>query len=152
MKEIPPKILEILHLNYFGYLCTLESDLQPHITPIFFVYDHRHKTIYFLSDIHSKKINNILKNPEVALTVDERDESDPFNNEGLLIRGRATVHSPEEARVDMLPEIYEIYEIFKSKYRQFMTVSKSSRDVLVSIEIFKISHWVGPIFTTVKLR
>ncbi len=148
---IPPRILEILHLNYFGYLCTLDETLTPHITPIFFVYDHRNKMIYSLSDKKSKKVRNIERNPEVSLTVDMRDEDDPFSNEGILVRGNAMIFSIEESRVDMLPEILEIYEVFKNKYRKFTVVSETS-DVMIRFEIHRITHWIGPKFTSIKVR
>ena len=148
---IPPRILEILHLNYFGYLCTLDEKMTPHITPIFFVYDHRNKMIYSLSDAKSKKVSNIKKNPEISLTVDIRDENDPFNNEGILVRGTAQIVSVEEAGVEMLPEILEIYEVFKNKYRKFTVVGESS-DVLIRFDIHRITHWIGPKFTSVRVR
>jgi|Deesub1362A_J573_1020465.scaffolds.fasta_scaffold00558_7 general stress protein 26 len=145
---LPYEVRVLLNTNYFGYLCTRGS--YPHITPIFFAYDQR-ESLYFMSDFSSKKIRNIMKDPRVSLVVDVRDDSDPFNNEGVMVSGIAKIYLPGEIELDEYHDIYTIYDLFKSKYSEFVEF-ENGEDVIVEVGIWKVSYWKGPHFKTIRVK
>ncbi|WP_456478273.1 pyridoxamine 5'-phosphate oxidase family protein [Geoglobus ahangari] len=144
---LPQEVRELLNTNYFGYLCTRGE--YPHITPIFFTYDQR-SSIHFMSEFKSKKVRNILRDSRVALVVDVRDESDPFNNEGVLISGFAKVYLPGESVMEDYDIVYTTYELFKSKYSKFVEFEEKG-DVVVEIRIKRVSYWKGTRFKSFRV-
>jgi len=53
--KIPDEMLNILYGNYFGYVCTSDRNDQPHITPVFFVYEEPLQKIFFITNDMSKR-------------------------------------------------------------------------------------------------
>ena len=148
---LPYDVRVLLNTNYFGYLCTRgDNPDYPHITPIFFAYDQR-ESLYFMSDFSSKKIKNIMRDPRVSLVVDVRDDSDPFKNEGVMVSGFAKIYLPGEVELDEYHDIFTIYELFKSKYSEFVE-SEDGEDVIVEVVIWKVSYWKGPHFKTIRVK
>ncbi len=145
---LPYEVRVLLNTNYFGYLCTRGD--YPHIAPIFFTYDQR-ESLYFMSDFSSRKIKNIMRDPKVSLVVDVRDDNDPFNNEGAMVSGFAKIYLPGEVELDEYHDIYTIYELFKSKYSEFIEFEEGG-DVLVEIRIEKVSYWRGPHFKSFRVK
>src|SRR3972149_9594596 len=88
MRKIP-SAEDLLRDAYFAYVCTADEQNRPHITPVFFYFDESSGNIYFRTSRSSKKVSNLLKNNRVSLTIDVRDIEDPFNNTGIIVRGRA---------------------------------------------------------------
>ncbi len=144
---LPPEVRHLLNTNYFGYLCTRGE--YPHITPIFFTYDQR-CSIHFMTEFRSKKVKNILRDSRVALVVDVRDENDPFNNEGVLVTGFAKVYLPGEMEMENYDIISTTYELFKSKYSEFVEFEERG-DVVVEIRIFRVSYWKGTRFRSFRV-
>lgn len=62
---------------------------MPHIATIFYAFDLKTETIYFITSPTSKKYRNLSHYPKISLTIDRRDSHDPFNNKGILVRGTA---------------------------------------------------------------
>ena len=89
-QKIPEEMLELLKKGIFAYLCTTDKrSWMPHIVTIFYVLDPNTQDIYFITSPTSKKYRNLLDYPRISLTIDERDVQNPFNNEGILVRGTA---------------------------------------------------------------
>lgn len=153
--KIPDEMLNILYGNYFGYVCTSDKNDQPHLTPVFFVYDGESQKIFFITNDESKKVNNIKENPNISITVDIRDKLNPFNNEGVMAQGKATIS--EKGPIYFLPEetlqLYrDIYLEFKSKYQAVIENKPlGENDVIVQINIEKMVYWRGPHFKSVNL-
>ncbi len=153
--RIPDEMRNILYGNYFGYVCTSDKHNQPHLTPVFFVYDENSQKIFFITNDKSKKVKNISENPNVSITIDIRDPRNPFNNEGVLAQGKATI--TEKAPIYFLPEetlrlYYDIYMEFKSKYQEVIENKPlGENDVIVQINIEKMVYWRGPHFKSVRL-
>ena len=153
--KIPDEMLNILYGNYFGYVCTSDRSDQPHITPVFFVYEEPLQKIFFITNDKSKKVKNILENPKVSITVDIRDTKNPFNNEGILAQGTAQI--TEKGPIYFLSEetlgLYrDIYMEFKGKYQAVIeNRSMGENDVIVQIKIEKMVYWKGPHFKSIKL-
>ncbi len=153
--RIPDEMLNILYGNYFGYICTSDRKDQPHLTPVFFIYDEQSQKIFFITNDKSKKIKNILENPNVSITVDIRDTINPFNNEGVMAQGKAEI--TEKGPIYFLPEetlqLYrDIYMEFKSKYQAVIENKPlGENDVIVQINIEKMVYWKGPHFKSVRI-
>lgn len=153
--KIPDEIRNILYGNYFGYVCTSDGHDRPHLTPVFFVYDEASRKIFFITNDKSKKVRNISENPKVSITVDIRDPVNPFNNEGVMAQGTATI--TEKAPIYFMSEetlqlYYDIYMEFKSKYQQVIENKPlGENDVIVQVNIEKMVYWRGPHFKSVKL-
>ncbi len=153
--KIPDEMLNILYGNYFGYICTSDRFDMPHLTPVFFVYDGQSQKIFFITNEKSKKVKNILENPNVSITIDIRDPVNPFNNEGVMAQGTASI--TEKGPIYFLPEetlqLYrDIYLEFKGKYQAVIeNKPMGENDVIVQISIEKMVYWKGPHFKSVKI-
>ncbi len=156
MTRIPDEMLNILYGNYFGYVCTSDLKDQPHLTPVFFVFDEYSMKIFFITNDKSKKVRNISENPNVSITVDIRDPRNPFNNEGVMAQGKAEIK--EKIPVYFLSEdtlkLYsDIYMEFKSKYQAVIENKPlGENDVIVQVDIEKLVYWRGPHFKSVRIR
>ncbi len=152
--RIPDEMRNILYGNYFGYVCTSDGKDQPHLTPVFFIYDENSHKIFFITNDKSKKVKNISENPNVSITIDIRDPVNPFNNEGVLAQGTAKI--TEKAPIYFLSEetlklYYDIYMEFKSKYQEVIENKPlGENDVIVQINIEKMVHWRGPHFKSIR--
>lgn len=138
-----------------GYLCTSDPKGRPHITPIFFVYNFNSDEFYFISNIRSKKISNIFKVGAVALAVDIRDEENPFNNRGILIRG--SIERVIDVSMRLAAEAKRALDLFFQKYMEFSPYVhpksepfKTFYDLLVIAKARKITYWRGPKFRFLK--
>lgn len=156
--EVPQEIRELLTKCHFAYLCTVDGNNRPHITPMFFVYDRDANLMYFVSNSKSAKTRNIRLNNRVSLTVDVRDPVNPFNNVGVMTEGEASVEyepGPEEFPTGAIfPEsALKAFEMFKRKYailRQVepslsrsMNLIRRFSEVLVSVKPTKMVYWRG---------
>ena len=153
--RIPDEMLNILYGNYFGYVCTSDNNDQPHLTPVFFIYEEESQKIFFITNDKSKKVLNITENPNVSITVDIRDTINPFNNEGVMAQGTAEIKKNEPIYFlseDTLDLYYEIYTEFKSKYQAVIENKPlGDNDVIVQINIQKLVYWKGPHFKSAKI-
>lgn len=154
--RIPDEMLNILYGNYFGYVCTSDRKDQPHLTPVFFVYDEHSQKIFFITNDKSKKVKNITENPNVSITVDIRDSINPFNNEGVMAMGKAEIkeHEPIYFLSEETLQLYSaIYMEFKGKYQAVIENKPlGENDVIVQINIEKMVYWRGPHFKSVSIR
>jgi general stress protein 26 len=152
--KIPDEMLNILYGNYFGYVCTSDGSDQPHITPVFFVYEEQLQKIFFITNEMSKKVKNILENPKVSITVDIRDTKNPFNNEGIMAQGTARI--TEKGPIYFLSEetlelCRDIYMEFKGKYQAVIENRPMGENyVIVQIKIEKMVYWKGTHFKSIK--
>lgn len=150
--EIPERINDILTKNYFGYICTADEKNQPHVVPMFFVYDPIKVQIYFITSAKSKKLRNIKINPYISLTVDIRDPEDPFRNEGVMVQGIVE-------RNDLKPlylksniwSLKQVIDMFVDKYSKVVVNKEPEDDILISMHVKRMVHWKGPRFLSIKV-
>jgi hypothetical protein len=158
-QKIPVEVADVLITSHFAYLCTTNRDNQPHITPMFFVFDSKTNDIYCTASSESKKMRNIHENPKISLTVDVRDEKNPFNNSGVMVQGKAVVHYP----IDALPHLEDknlsqVYLTFKNKYPIIQSTQshtliaeyKKFSESLIRISPHKMVYWRGTHFVTIS--
>jgi general stress protein 26 len=160
-KKLPREIMEVIDTGHFAYLCTTDQDNQPHITPMFFTFDERNNDFYVITSSDSKKIKNLKVNSKVSLSIDIRDEANPFNNRGLMIEGKATIEECVKS-VSAVgdEELMPACEGFQRKYPVLLREAKYpvSTDYekfledLIRIAPGKIVYWRGPNFITVNFN
>ena len=98
------EIERFLENNLNLQLATLEEDNYPNINQVWFYYDKDSGKIYATTHKESRKIQNILKNPDkIYFSIDDEN----FSTEGLKGvkgRARATIISEDKHRVISLEE------------------------------------------------
>lgn len=159
-QKLPPEMTEVLTTSHFAYLCTTDRNNQPHITPMFFVFDSKTGDIYMTASTESKKMRNIHDNPKVSLTIDVRDETNPFNNRGVMMQGKALVHYAIDSLSALDDEdLVLVYLTFRNKYPVLKKVQspmvdeyKKFSESLIRISPEKMVYWRGTNFLAVKLH
>lgn len=159
MRALPPELEELLLKSHFAYICTVDTNNRPHVTPIFYVFEKCPPFIYFLTSSRTKKIANIESNPRVSLTIDRRDPVDPQNNLGVFIRGRSELLG-ELSSADQRVEWEQIlFESFERKYRIFgdwllmqEAEFKTGSLVWVKIKPYSMTWWMHWTFKTIIFR
>ncbi|KXA91447.1 hypothetical protein AKJ63_01465 [candidate division MSBL1 archaeon SCGC-AAA259D18] len=146
------RIKEILRESFFAYFCSVDDQDQPHITPMFFVFDDETCTMYFVTRHDTKKVDNIRKRPYVSITVDFRDPSNPLNNEGVMLQGKVDVMLPAQTWEAGKNEMEFMYKLFQEKYPKIVLEQIDaflSPEILIKITPEKITHWKGSNFSTI---
>ena len=151
---------EVLSNSHFAYLCTTDRENQPHITPMFFIFDGKTNDIYVTASAESKKMRNIHENPKVSLTIDVRDETNPFNNRGVMVQGKAVVHYAIDSLSSLDDEdLVLVYLTFRNKYPVLKKLQspvgdeyKKFSESLLRISPEKMVFWRGPNFSTVNFN
>ena len=147
---IPERVELLLTQKRIGYLCTAGVNNQPHLTPIFNIYDPESNNVYFQTNRKTKKIRDIKANPLVSLTVDIRDPINPFNNEGVMVQGEAEILEVD-FETALPDEMGLALGIIKQKFVDIMSKGEPSDKVVVKINVDKMVHWRGPTFQSMKL-
>ncbi|HLC00088.1 MAG TPA: pyridoxamine 5'-phosphate oxidase family protein [Candidatus Bathyarchaeia archaeon] len=157
-RQLPPEMVEVLTTSHFAYLCTTNRGNQPHITPMFFVFDGKTNDIYVTASSESKKMKNIHDNPKISLTVDIRDATNPFNNRGVMVQGKAVVHYAIDS-LSLLDDenLLQVYATFKNKYPVLKKVQspvldeyKKFSETLMNISPKRMVYWRGTNFISVN--
>ena len=123
--QLPGEVIWILEEGFFGYLGTSSKNKDPHVTPMIFVYDGEH--IFFLTSKESKKIRNLVENPQVAFLIDLRDPSNLLNNRAILVHGKAKPYGIIDALLH-LKSLLRIRRLFINKYPRYMEFYSAERD------------------------
>jgi len=159
-QKLPLEMTNVLTTSHFVYLCTTDLTNQPHITPMFFVFDEKTNNFYVMTFSESKKMKNIHNNPKISLTIDIRDAVNPFNNRGVMIQGKATVHFA----LDSLSALNDktlmlVYANFKKKYPVLQKEQSTAGDEykkfsesLLRITPDRMIYWRGPKFIRINFN
>lgn len=126
IEDAEQEIENILRSQRVGYLCTSDSKNNPHVTPIFFLYNFESNELLFLTARGSKKIANVLKNENVAFVADIRDVQNPFNNRGVMIKGVATKITDLSLELSDKPK--KLLDLFVSKYGDILSTEPEPKE------------------------
>ena len=125
---------------------------------MFFVFDGKTNDIYVTASSESKKMKNIHDNPKISLTVDIRDATNPFNNRGVMVQGKAVVHYAIDS-LSLLDDenLLQVYTTFKNKYPVLKKVQypvldeyKKFSETLMNISPKRMVYWRGTNFISVN--
>lgn len=139
------EIKDILANQKVAYLCTSDREGNPHITPVFFAYDFDRHEVYFVCRRSSKKMSNILKVRNIALTADIRDRENPFNNRGVLVNGE--VFEITDLSAPMSKRSEKILGMLVQKYGKEI---ENFKEMLVTVLADRTTYWRGPSSKTMR--
>jgi uncharacterized pyridoxamine 5'-phosphate oxidase family protein len=114
---LPREVLWLLEEGKVGHVGTSDKNMQPHLTPVIFVFVGN--TLFFVTSKISKKLKNIRENDKIAFIIDLRDANDLYNNRAALFTGRAVVYNPLRA-VWGLYNLLRVRRRFFKKYPEYM--------------------------------
>lgn len=106
MVDIKQKISDYLATHNYLNLATVSPEGRPMAHTMGYV--SYGEFVYLATSKNSRKVHNIMKNPDVAYTVDE-DNPDWFNMQALQVEGKASIVEDEG-------KIREIGEIMTAKF------------------------------------
>lgn len=104
MVLLSPSETKFLNGNECCRLSTCGEN-RPHVVPVSYLYYEDY--IYISTDYHTKKFNNIKRNPHISLVVDHYL---PGNNKGLVLHGKATI-------IENGKKYHEIYQLFYKSFK-----------------------------------
>jgi coenzyme F420-0:L-glutamate ligase / coenzyme F420-1:gamma-L-glutamate ligase len=127
-----------------AHLATANSEGQPHVVPICFVFDG--KRLYSPIDEKPKKVaaknlkrlENIRQNPRVSLVIDHYEE-DWRKLAYILLVGRARIRTRGENH-------RRAVRLLRRKYRQYRQMRIAQRPV-IEIRIVRWSYWAASNFS-----
>jgi nitroimidazol reductase NimA-like FMN-containing flavoprotein (pyridoxamine 5'-phosphate oxidase superfamily) len=125
---------ELISLNAKTHLAVLATaqDNIPYTSLVAYAFDRQERVFMFLTSKKTTKYNNILKNPNVALLIDTRDNTkkDYLSGEAFTVIGKAVAMKASKRRVMLL-------KTFLNKHPRLTKFSneKSTAVIAVSIEV-----------------
>jgi len=148
----PREALWLLEECKVAYVGTSDKKMQPHLTPVIFVFVGN--SLFFITSKISKKLKNIRENNKIAFLVDFRDENNLYNNRAVLFTGKAKVYSFFSA----IPAVFKLLRAkraFHKKYPEYMhEYKKKAQDlplawrttifvsrIPLEVETEKIVYW-----------
>jgi len=106
MKVESAKMDAFLNETRLARLATADADGQPHVVPVWYLWDGESLWISTFQSTH--KVRVLRQNPRCAVVVD--DEREGLELRGVMMQGAAElVHAPREFVVDMSTRIYTRY-------------------------------------------
>lgn len=118
LSDEKPKITEFLKNNQIAVLASVGSDKRPHTAVIYFYID-ADLNIYFITKEKTAKYQNIIENPEVALSVYE-----PSSQTTVQASGKA----------EIISDVTKVNEIFRHVLSVAKSTSESSIPPISKIE------------------
>jgi hypothetical protein len=149
---LPREVLWLLEEGKIGFVGTSDKKMQPHLTPVIFVFVGN--KLYFITSKISKKLKNIRKNNKIAFLIDLRNKNNLYSNRAVLFIGKAVVYNPLRA-VWGFYSLLRARRAFFKKYPEYMYQYKKERRNLplawrttifisripVRLEAEKIVYW-----------
>jgi len=123
-EELKNKICEYLASHYYLNLATVSPQGNPMAHTLAYVSEEA--VVYLATNKNTRKVQNIMQNPNVAYTVDE-DEPDWFDMQALQVEGRASIITDEK-------ELREVGEIMAAKFPIAADMPPDPDIVMIKIE------------------
>jgi len=123
---IPDAAVELLTSGvHVAHFATSYED-RPHVAPVWYIYHDGAIEIVTTG----KKLENIRRNPKVALSVQDADEGEA--NWGVTLRGTASVVDDEAENREIRRRIHDRYGADEDEWPE---------NTAVRIDIGSASHW-----------
>jgi len=124
---LPSEVLWLLEEGKVGFVGTSDKDMQPHLTPVIYVFSGN--TLFFIVSKISKKLKNMRENEKVAFLIDYRDENNLYNNRAILFIGNVKVYNPISAVLGLF-KLLRVRIAFFKKYPEYMQQYKKENQNL----------------------
>lgn len=137
--EITPQAEEFLTRNLLGRLATASTDGQPHIVPVWFLWEDG--AAWISSYRSTRKVIDLERNPKCALVVDVEDSAGGLT--AVMLEGRAELVSTPPAMVKgRIEEIYTKYlgpeGVLEKDPQEWLN---STENVLVKLTPTRVKAW-----------
>lgn len=144
---MPTEMAHFLSSDKLAYICTIDTENKPLVSPVFFVWNFGSNKceIGFCSSRKSKFINNLLNNPFLSLTIDEKHPSDTLGNQGIMVDGFVEFYTDSHHSSKMIDDLRSKYARYKN-YKSFQKLL-ARFDVIIYVRITNVVHWRGPFFS-----
>jgi len=123
-EELKTKICEYLANHYYLNLATISSEGKPMAHTMAYVSEN--EIVYLATNKNTRKVQNIMQNPQVAFTVDE-DDPDWFDMKALQVEGKASIVADEN-------ELREVGEIMAAKFPVIADLPPDPDAIMIKIE------------------
>jgi len=107
-------VKSFLDNEWIACLATVDAHKRPHIVPVWFTYEDG--KIHVQTDRKSVKVQNLLKNPYVAVTVYN------YRQEAVVIRGKGRIVENEE-------EFQRLTQLHIDKYNRLFNKIRGTKNV-----------------------
>ena len=132
---------ELIKLNAKTLHAVLATayDNIPYTSLVAYAFDHRDKVFLFLTPRKTTKYLNILKNPNVSLLIDTRENTDRdyLSGEAFTVIGKAVALSASKRRERLL-------RTFLNKHPKLADFSKERSTAIIAVDIqrcFKVTKF-----------
>lgn len=122
-QEVKQKIVDYLSSHDHLRLATVTPEGNPLAHTVTYVSEDA--TVYFISDKSSRKIQNLIKSPRTAYTVDE-NYKDLQSTQGVQMEGVATIISTKE-------EMERVMGLLLKKFPQLTALPSNPNMVAVKV-------------------
>ena len=138
--DIDAKIEKFIERARVARLATANSESEPHLVPVVFVFDGSHFFIPIDEKRKTskpeklKRVTNINENPNVALLIDEYSE-DWTKLAFVMIQGKASIASKSLQNT----QLQEAHKKLMTKYPQYQKIGLGEMCIMIKPE--KIASW-----------
>lgn len=124
MVELKDKINQYLANHFYLNLATVSPQGSPMAHTMAYV--TKDSVVYLATNKNTRKVQNIMKNPKVAYTVDD-DDPDWFDMQALQVEGKASIITDEKV-------LREIGEIMVAKFPIVADMPADPDSIMIKIE------------------
>jgi PPOX class probable F420-dependent enzyme len=137
--EITSQAEEFLTRRLLGRLATASTDGQPHVVPVWFLWEN--SAIWISSYRSTRKVIDLERNPKCALVIDVEDSAGGLT--AVMIEGRAELLStPSEAVKQIIERIYTKYlgaeGVLENDPQEWLT---SPENMLIKLTPTRVKAW-----------
>ncbi len=137
--EITPQAEEFLTRRLLGRLATASPDGQPHVVPVWFLWEDG--AAWISSYRSTRKVIDLERNPKCALVVDVEQADGGLT--AVMLEGRAElVNTPQEAVKQRIERVYTKYlgaeGILEKDPQEWLN---SPENVLVKLTPARVKAW-----------
>jgi PPOX class probable F420-dependent enzyme len=137
--EITPQAEEFLTRKLLGRLATASTDGQPHVVPVWFLWEDG--AAWISSYRSTRKVIDLERNPKCALVVDVEDPVGGLT--AVMLEGRAElVSTPSDSVKERIEQIYTKYlgpeGVLEKDPQEWLN---SPENVLVKLTPTRVKAW-----------
>lgn len=124
--------LKQLNIKALHAVLATVHDNIPYTSLVAYAFDYQEKLFVFLTPRETAKYSNILKNPNVSLLIDTRENTDKdyLSGEAFTVIGKAVVLRASKRRERLL-------KTFLNKHPKLLDFSKERSTAIIAVDIQK---------------
>ena len=116
------RAVAFLKEKHFAVLCTINKDGSPQLTTMWYLLDDD-GTIVMNTQVHLQKVKNILRDPRIAICIQDGPRSVSINGTVKLIEDPAIIHRDINRLVERYKDEEETRQQYKNTFMQQQRVA-----------------------------